>query len=114
MDPSTLGLLTLLLAVVACVLLLLVLVTLLGRKPLSQGEVGSAISRTWIELGLEQVIGQVKLQAEQIGNTHKTLEQMLRSPSGRASFGELSLEVMLADQLPLSYFGIRKQCVEGK
>jgi DNA recombination protein RmuC len=39
---------------------------------------------------------------------------MLRSPTGRASFGELSLEVLLTDQLPAGYFGIREKCFAGK
>src|SRR5262245_33050375 len=108
MDPSTMGMATLLLAAIACVLLFLVVILLLVRRPLGRGEVGSAISKTWIELGLEQVIGQVKLQAEQIGESHKSLEQMLRSPHGRASFGELSLETILVNQLPPRCFGIRK------
>jgi DNA recombination protein RmuC len=63
---------------------------------------------------LGQVIGRVEVQAEEIRKTYTSLEQMLRSPTGRASFGELSLELLLADQLPSGYFGIREKCFRGR
>jgi len=92
----------------------LVLVSALRRREVTPIEVGAAISETWIRLGLGEVIGKIELQAQEIRKTHTTLEQMLRSPAGRASFGELSLEVILADQLPADYYGVRQKCFDGK
>jgi len=93
---------------------LLVLVFALRRREVTPIEVGAAISETWIRLGLGEVIGKIELQAQQIRETHTTLAQMLRTPAGRASFGELSLEVILADQLPADFYGVRQKCFDGK
>jgi DNA recombination protein RmuC len=92
----------------------LILVFALRRREVTSTEVGAAISETWIRLGLAEVIGKIELQAQEIRKTHTTLEQMLRTPAGRASFGELSLEVILADQLPADSYGLRQKCFDGK
>jgi len=39
---------------------------------------------------------------------------MLRVPTERASFGELTLETILSDQLPPDMFGIRERILDGK
>jgi DNA recombination protein RmuC len=93
---------------------LLVLGFALRRREVTPTNVGAAISETWIRLGLGEVIGKIELQAQEIRKTHTTLEQMLRTPAGRASFGELSLEVILADQLPADCYGVRQKCFDGK
>ncbi len=63
---------------------------------------------------LGEAIGQVQSEAADIRKTHRTLEQMLRTPSGRGSFGEQSLEVILQNNLPQNCYGIRKECFGGK
>jgi DNA recombination protein RmuC len=113
METTTLAILALCLSAVTCVAVLILLAIVLGRRHVTPSEVGAAISDTWVRLQLGEVIGRVSQQAEEIRQTHRTLEQMLRSPAGRGSFGELSLEVLLSDRLPKSYFGIRETCVEG-
>lgn len=90
------------------------LVVVLRRQRDSSTEVGAAISESWVRLGLGETIGKIEVQAQQIRESHTTLAQMLRTPAGRASFGELSLEVILADQLPPDSFGIRQKCFDGK
>src|SRR4051794_17440660 len=89
------------------------LVIVLRRQRESSSEVGTAISESWLRLGLDQTIGKIELQAKEIRECHTTLAQMLRTPSGRASFG-LSLEVILADQLPPDSFGVRQKCFDEK
>ncbi len=39
---------------------------------------------------------------------------MLRTPTERGHFGEISLETILADQLPPTMYGIREKILEGK
>src|SRR5262245_5778676 len=114
MDTTTISTVALVVSGITCAAVLALLVVVLTRRQITSHEVGSAISETWVRLGLGQVIGRLEVQAEDIRKTYTTLEQMLRSPTGRASFGELSLEVLLADQLPAGYFGIRENCFRGK
>ena len=94
--------------------MVLILVFTLRWQRESSTEVGAAISESWVRLGLGQVIGKIEQQAQEICKSHTTLEQMLRIPAGRATFGELSLEVILADQLPEDSFGVRQKCFDGK
>jgi DNA recombination protein RmuC len=113
MDSIALSI-TVLLSALTLFAVLLVLVSAVRRREVTPTEVGAAISETWIRLGLGEVIGKIEIQAQEIRRTHTTLEQMLRAPAGRASFGELSLEVILADQLPADYYGVREKCFDGK
>jgi len=55
----------------------------------------------------------VALHAQDIRDSHRSIEQMLRVPTERATFGEISMETILSDQLPPDMFGIRKS-VFGK
>jgi DNA recombination protein RmuC len=114
MDTTTISTVALVVSAITCAAVLALLLVVLTRRHITPHEVGSAISETWVRLGLGQVIGRMEVQAEEIRKTYTSLEQMLRSPTGRASFGELSLEVLLADQLPAGYFGIREKCFRGK
>ena len=59
-------------------------------------------------------MGALQVYAEDIRKSHLSLEQMLRIPKERASFGETSLEIILADQLPQDMYSIRKKCLDGK
>jgi DNA recombination protein RmuC len=92
----------------------LILALNLKRSEVTPAEVQRAISETWLRLGLDKAIGKIEQQAQEIHRSHTTLEQMLRAPTGRTTFGELSLEVILADQLPADYYGIRQKCLDGK
>jgi DNA recombination protein RmuC len=114
MDTPTALTLLVILSALTLLAVSLVLIVALRRREVTPTDVGAAISETWIRLGLGEVIGKIQLQAQEIRTTHTTLERMLRTPAGRASFGELSLEAILADQLPADYYGIRQQCFAGK
>jgi len=114
MDSATVATLALVTSVLTLVLVAVLLGILFSRRQMTPNEVGAAISETWVRLKLGEVIGHIETHADEIRKTHKTLEQMLRSPTARGSFGELSLEVLLSDQLPRTYFGIREKCFEGK
>lgn len=63
---------------------------------------------------LNTKVGELTTQTEDIRQSHKTIEQMLRVPKERAPFGELSLEIILSDQLPPDMFGIRQKILDGK
>ncbi len=63
---------------------------------------------------LNKKMGEIVTYTSDIRQTHKSIEQMLRIPKERASFGEINLEDILADQLPPDMFGIREKILNGK
>lgn len=63
---------------------------------------------------LDKKVGELTAHTEDIRQSHKSIEQMLRVPKERAPFGELSLEIILSDQLPPDMFGIRQKILDGK
>lgn len=63
---------------------------------------------------LDKKVGEITTHTEDIRQSHKSIEQMLRVPKERAPFGELSLEIILSDQLPPDMFGIRQKILDGK
>ncbi len=83
-----------------------------GRVKLS--DLKNAISDTWVELGLDRKIGIIESHANDIKQSYRSFEQMLRVPKERASFGELALETILSDQLPPDMYGIRQVVFDGK
>jgi DNA recombination protein RmuC len=114
MDSTTVSLISLGVSGLTALAVIVLLAIVLNRREVRPHDVSSAISETWVRLRLGETIGRIEVQAEEMRRTHTTLEQMLRSPTGRASFGELSLEVILKDQLPAEYFGIREKSFAGK
>ena len=102
-----------LLAVVVILLVVLIFLALKGRgvKP---RDIENALSSTWTKLGLEEKIGKVATHAQDIRDSYRSIEQMLRVPTERAALGEISLETILSDQLPPDMFGIRKMILDGK
>jgi len=102
-----------LLALVLLLLGVLVFLVLRSRK-VEPSDLKNVISSTWTELGLGEKIGSIETQARDIRDSYKSFEQMLRVPKERASFGELALETILADQLPPDMYGIRETVFDGK
>ena len=105
-----------LLAAVLIVLIPLVLLVYLvyrGRRIASK-DIEPVLSKVWRESGLDRQLGELTAHAKDIRDTHISLEQMLRVPKERGSFGELSLETILADSLPSDMFGIRTRVLDGK
>jgi len=102
-----------LLAIVIILLIVLIFLVLRGRgvKP---RDIEDAVSTTWTKLGLDEKIGMLTAHTQDIRNSHRSIEQMLRVPKERADLGEISLETMLSDQLPPDMFGIRKVILDGK
>jgi DNA recombination protein RmuC len=107
----------------ALVIVLLVLVLLLlgvliylviRSRRVEPTDLKNIISSTWSELGLGEKIGSIETQARDIKDSYRSFEQMLRVPKERASFGELALETILADQLPPDMYGIRETVFDGK
>ena len=100
---------------VAVVILLLPLVILIYRgRRIAPDDIQPAISRAWRDSGLDQRMGELTSNVRDIRDAHSSIEQMLRVPKERASFGELSLETTLADQLPPDMFAIRSRVFDGK
>jgi DNA recombination protein RmuC len=56
----------------------------------------------------------VETHAKDIKDAYKSFEQMLRVPTERASFGEISLETIFSDQHPQDMYGIREKTLDGK
>jgi DNA recombination protein RmuC len=102
-----------LLAVVLVLLGVLIFLVLRSRK-VQPSDLKNVMSSTWTELGLDQKIGTIESHANDIRQSYRSFEQMLRVPKERASFGELALETILADQLPPDMYGIREAVFDGK
>lgn len=102
-----------LLAVVVILLVVLISLALKGREAKSR-DIENAVLSTWAKLGLEEKIGKVATHAQDIRDSYRSIEQMLRVPTERAALGEISLETILSDQLPPDMFGIRKMILDGK
>lgn len=102
-----------LLAVVVILLVVLISLVLKGRGAKSR-DIENAVLSTWAKLGLEEKIGKVATHAQDIRDSYRSIEQMLRVPTERAALGEISLETILSDQLPPDMFGIRKMILDGK
>jgi len=106
----------LIIALLAIVVLLLFGLTalVLTRDKVESKDFEPAVTKAWMNSGLDQSLGQLTAYARDIQETHRSLEQMLRVPKERASMGELSLETILTDQLPPEMFGMRERILDGK
>ncbi|MDP2730690.1 MAG: DNA recombination protein RmuC [Dehalococcoidales bacterium] len=101
--------------IVLLIVLTVVLIFLVLRsKGVQPQDIETALSGTWTKLGLDRAIGAVETHAKDIRDSYRSFEQMLRVPTDRASFGELSLETILSDQLPPDMCHIRERILDGK
>lgn len=107
--------------IIIIVLLVIVVLLLLGLTALvlTRGKVESkdfepAVTKAWLDSGMDRSLGQLTAYAKDIQETHRSVEQMLRVPKERASMGELGLETILTDQLPPEMFGMRERILDGK
>lgn len=97
------------------ILLLIILIFLIIKKgKIEPTDIESAVSNTWIKLGLDEKVGTLATYASDIRNDYRSLETMLRVPTERGTLGEIALETILTDQLPPDMFGIRKKILDGK
>ncbi len=103
-----------LLGIVIIVLLIVLIFLSLKRAKVESQDIETAIYRVWEESKLSEKIGELAIHAKEIKEVHKSIEQMLRVPTERGAFGEISLETILSDQLPKDMFGIRKKVLDGK
>jgi len=102
-----------LLAFVILLLGILIFFVIRSRR-VEPTDLKNVISSTWTELGLGEKIGSIETQARDIKDSYRSFEQMLRVPKERASFGEVALETILADQIPPDMYGIREMVFDGK
>jgi len=107
-------LLTQILLTIVVILLVILIFLALKRRGVKPEEIEDAMSLSWTKLGMEEKLGRLTTHTEDIRNCHKSLEQMLRVPVERAAMGELSMEIILSDQLPPDMFGIREMVLDGK
>ncbi len=106
-------LVVILLAFVLVLLGVLIFLVVRGRR-VNPTDLKNVIAGTWTELGLGEKIGSIETQARDIKDSYRSFEQMLRVPKERASFGEVALETILADQIPPDMYGIREMIFDGK
>ena len=99
---------------VVLVMLSAMIVIVYRRGKVGSEEIAPALSKAWADSGLERKVGELTTIAGDIRSSHQSIEQMLRVPRERASFGELALEQILSDQLPPDMFGIRERVFDGK
>lgn len=109
---SDFGLVTIVIFLVA--LLILAIMLLLRKPKLEPDQLKTALLEAWQESGFSETLGQLLVHAREIKEAHKSLEQMLTTPTTRGAFGEIALEKLLSDQLPPDMYGIRKQLKWGK
>jgi len=93
--------------------LLMAIIWLILRKPTSAADVQTSVSQALTSMGLSEQVGRIFTLATDIRADYKSLNQMLRTPTGRGWFGEMSLEKILSDHLPKGMYGIR-QAILGK
>jgi len=99
---------------IIAVLLIVLIFLFRKRGRVEPKDVESAISGTWIKLGLGDTIRDLKNYAEDIRDDYRSLDQMLRVPKEKGALGEIALEEILRDQLPSDMFGIRERILDGK
>jgi len=120
-DPLVLGALTVLtLAVVATAVLLWQVRRALPEEPdqsasgVDADTLEAALSRTFREFDVGRMMADLETHAAELRAIHGDIETMLAQPRERGEFGEVQLDVILADHLPPESYGIREQVVDGK
>jgi len=96
------------------VLLVMLIFFVLKKGRVEPKDVESAVSNSWIKLGLDEKVGRLTTYASDIRDNYRSLETMLRVPTKRGALGEMALETILTDQLPPDMFGIRTKVFDGK
>lgn len=96
------------------VLLIILIFLVLKKGRVEPEDVESAVSNSWIKLGLDEKVGRLTTYASDIRDNYRSLEIMLRVPTQRGALGEMALETILTDQLPPDMFGIRTKVFDGK
>ncbi len=102
------------LVIVVLIFLFVLIFLVLRIKGVQPRDIEKALSSTWTTLGLDRTIGAVETHAREIKESYRSFEKMLVVPTERGAFGELSLEVMLSDQLSPDMYGIREKILDGK
>ena len=96
------------------ILLFILIVLVLKQGKVEPRDVESAVSNSWVKLGLDERLGELTTYAGDIRDNYQSLEQMLRVPTQRGALGEMALETIISDQLPPDMSGIRTKVFDGK
>lgn len=99
---------------VVIVLLIVLIVLVVSRSRPQQRDLELALTSSWTRSGISETLGKLQQYADDVRNSHRALEDMLRVPANRGALGEMALEAILQDQLPPEMFGIRKRMENGK
>lgn len=84
-----------------------------GSDEIDTEQLSTAMGKTLSDLEIRETIGQVEQRAEEMANTHQSLETMLQHPGDRGGFGEMQLETILSDHLPSDMFGTQERIIDG-
>lgn len=99
-----------LLGIVIVLILVVIVLLFWTRRQVNSNDLSKAITDAWNTSSLSEI----KTYAKDIRDDYRRLDEMLRVPKERANLGEIALEQILTDQLPLEMFGIRKSVLGGK
>lgn len=102
------------LLIVGIILLVVLIFLVLRIKGVQPRDIETAVSSTWISLGLGEKIGAMNVYAAQIKEDTDSFKRMLLVPADRGGFGERALEGQLVDALPKDKYGIREKILGGK
>ena len=85
-----------------------------GAPPIDEATLRSSVGDAIAGLGLDGTAAQIETHASEMKQFHRDVEQLLRTPQHRGSFGEQQLETILADQLPPDMYGTQETVVGNK
>ena len=85
-----------------------------GAPQIDETTLRSSVGDAIAGLGLDGTAAQIETHASEMKQFHRDVEQLLRTPQHRGSFGEQQLETILADQLPPDMYGTQAAVVGNK
>ena len=84
------------------------------QAKVESSDIKNAVFQTWNEMGLSEKLGVIEENSRKIEESYRSFEDLLRTPTTRGAFGELSLEAIFNDQIPKKLYGLRERILDGK
>jgi DNA recombination protein RmuC len=85
-----------------------------GEQGVETDQLTAALSESLSAMAVGETVSRIEDRAGEIESLHEDFDRLLRAPRERGEFGEVQLEVMLADHLHPGMYGIREQVVGSK
>lgn len=85
-----------------------------GGTQIDEATLRSSVGDAIAGLGLDGTAAQIENHASEMKQFHRDVEQLLRTPQHRGSFGEQQLETILADQLPPDMYATQEAVIGNK